>query len=80
MPTLQIRDLPEDVYQRVIAAARIEQRSLAQQAAVELRRALSAGTENQRTAVLMRLRASARRLPDTLPSPEMLQRDERDSR
>jgi antitoxin FitA len=80
MPTLQIRDLPEDVYQRVIAAARIEQRSLAQQAAVELRRALSAGTENQRAAVLMRLRASTRRLPDTLPSPEMLQRDERDSR
>ena len=39
MPTLQIRDLPDDVHQGVIVAARAEQRSLAQQTVVGLRRA-----------------------------------------
>ncbi|MEZ5727423.1 MAG: hypothetical protein R3E48_05005 [Burkholderiaceae bacterium] len=40
MGSLQIRDIPEDVYQGVLAAARAEHRSLSQQAVVELRRAL----------------------------------------
>jgi antitoxin FitA len=80
MPSLQIRDLPEDVYQGVIAAARAEQRSLSQQAVVELRRALGLGTEDCRAAVVQRLRASGRRLPAAVISPEALQREERDSR
>ncbi len=52
MPILQIRDLPDDVYQGVSAAARAEQRCLSQQAVVELRRALSIGTEHRRAATV----------------------------
>jgi plasmid stability protein len=80
MPILQIRDLPDDVYQRVLAAARAEQRSLSQQAVVELRRALGASAENRRSAVILRLRASGRRLPVRAPRPEALQREDRDLR
>lgn len=80
MPTLQIRDLPDDVYQGIAAAARSEQRSLSQQAVVELRRALGLGSEDRRAATVQRLRASGRRLPDSVSGPELLQREERDSR
>jgi antitoxin FitA len=80
MPTLQIRDLPEDVYQGVAAAARAEQRSLAQQAVVELRRALGLGDADRRLAVVEWLRASGRRLPAQAPTPELLQREDRDAR
>lgn len=80
MATLQIRDLPDDVYQGVSAAARAEQRSLSQQAVVELRRALGIGTDDQRAAIVRQLRASGRRLPAAAVSPETLQREERDSR
>ena len=38
MPSLQIRDLPDDVYQALALRAEREHRSLAQQAIVELRR------------------------------------------
>lgn len=80
MPTLQIRDLPDDVYQSVLSAARAEQRSLSQQAVVELRRALGVGTEDKRLATVQQLRASKRRLPVSAGSPELLQREDRDQR
>jgi antitoxin FitA len=80
MPTLQIRDLPEDVYQGVAAAARAEQRSLSQQAVVELRRALGLGVADRRIAVVEQLRASGRRLPAQAASPESLQREDRNAR
>jgi hypothetical protein len=80
MPTLQIRDLPDDVYRSVAAAAQAEQRSLSQQAVVELRRALGLGTDDRRAAILARLRASGRRLPAQAISPEAMQREDRDSR
>jgi antitoxin FitA len=80
MPILQIRDLPEDVYQRVAAAARAEQRSLSQQAVVELRRALGLAADDRRAAVLESLRASGRRLAAEAMSPEAMQREYRDSR
>ncbi len=80
MPTLQIRDLPDDLYQRVAAAARAQHRSLAQQAIVELRRALDADQPDRRSAVLARLRSSERRLPDAARSPEGWIREDRDDR
>lgn len=80
MPTLQIRDLPEDVYQGVSIAARAEQRSLSQQAVVELRRALNLGGEARRGGVLQMLMASERRLPASAESPEALLREDREGR
>lgn len=53
MPTLQRRDLPDDVYAAIASAARAEQRSLAQQAVVELRRALNLDLAPQRRCAVM---------------------------
>ena len=38
MPSLQIRDVPDDVYEALALRARCENRSLAQQTVAELRR------------------------------------------
>lgn len=80
MPTLQIRDLPDDVYQRVAAAAQAEHRSLSQQAVVELRRALGLANADRHTALVQRLRSCDRRLPVSAQSPEALLREDRESR
>lgn len=80
MPTLQIRDLPDDVYQSMLAAAQAEQRSLSQQAIVELRRALGLASKERRASILQQLRASGRRLSATDASPELLQREDREAR
>jgi tRNA C32,U32 (ribose-2'-O)-methylase TrmJ len=80
MPILQIRDVPEDVYQGVAAAARAEQRSLSQQAVVELRRALGLGGADRVAATVARLRASGRRLETPAEIPETLVREDRDAR
>lgn len=79
MPSLQIRDLPEDIYRAVADAARAERRSLSQQAIVELRRALGLTVAAQRSAqALTALRNSGRRLPDHAQTPEALLREDRD--
>jgi hypothetical protein len=80
MPSLQIRDLPDDLYQRIAAAAKAEHRSLAQQATVELQRALCGDQPDRRTALVARLRAEQRRLDVGAPGPESLIRDDRDTR
>jgi antitoxin FitA len=80
MPTMQIRDVPDDVYQGIVAAARAEQRSLSQQAIVELRRALGLGSDDRRAMVIEHLRSVPRRLPRSAPTPEALLREDRDQR
>lgn len=80
MPILQIRDVPDDVYQGIAAAARAEQRSLSQQAVVALRRALGLTAGDRRVAVIEHLRGSGRRLSRRAKSPEALQREDRDAR
>ncbi|WP_295884725.1 hypothetical protein [uncultured Thiohalocapsa sp.] len=81
MPTLQIRDLPEDVYQGIAAAARAEHRSLSQQAIVELRRALGlTDAARRRERVVAALAASGRRLSASAPTPEALLREDREQR
>ena len=80
MPTLQIRDLPDDVYLAVAVAAQAEHRSISQQAIMELRRALNVGTKNPSAAIVERLLISGRRLPASVMSPEAIQREERDGR
>jgi hypothetical protein len=77
---LQIRDVPDDVYRAIAEAARAEQRSLSQQAVVELRRALGLGGADRCAAMVEHLRASGRWLPPQAPSPDVLQREDRDVR
>ncbi len=68
MPSLQIRDLPDDLYQALSFRAHQEHRSLVQQAVAELRRipALTAGERRQ--AVIAHIRATLRQ-PDGSPGP-----------
>jgi antitoxin FitA len=47
LPTLQVRDLPEDVYVRLSAIANEENRSLAQQTIVLLKESLGLHTNNK---------------------------------
>ncbi len=79
MPSLQIRDLPEDVYQALAFRARREHRSLAQQAVVELRRMpeLAAMERRQRAIERIRQRLEIPEEPLT-PSPEELVRQDRE--
>ena len=77
MPTLQIRELPEAVYQSLAAEARREGRSLTQQATIRLRQ--TQGTE-RRQERLDALARSRRRLPPEWPSPEDLIRADREQR
>ncbi len=81
MRTLQIRGLPEGVYQRLQAEAERQHRSLSQQAAVLLTRALevSEPPEQRRRRTLKKLaeRPVLREAKD-LPPPEHLVREDRD--
>ena len=80
MTSLQIRELPEDVYEALAERARREGRSLAQQAIVELRRLPELEARDRRRRVLEALRA---RRPETdgapLEDPVDLIREDRDA-
>ena len=54
MPILQVRDLPNPIYQKLVQEAKREHRSLSQQAIVELARALniSLSAKNRRAQVI----------------------------
>lgn len=79
MPSLQIRDLPDDVYQALAFRAEREHRSLAQQAIVDLRRIDEVVARDRRRRIIGQIRErlpeSARRLE---PAPEVLIREDRD--
>ena len=80
MPSLQIRDLPKDVYDALAFRARAQNRSLAQQAIVELRRIPEVQAREQRRCILAELRdrvaAGAARRFD--PLPEDVVREDRE--
>ena len=52
MPSLQIRNLPDDLYQTLSFRAEQAHRSLAQQALIELRRATGSAITSQRKRIL----------------------------
>ena len=56
MPSLQIRDVPEDVYEALAFRAEAEHRSLAQQAIVELRRIPELTARERRLEILKELK------------------------
>ncbi|HEV2855783.1 MAG TPA: hypothetical protein VHC97_23550 [Thermoanaerobaculia bacterium] len=80
MRSLQIRDLPEDVYEALAYRAEAEHRSLAQQAIVELRRIPELTARERRLQVLEEIkkeiaREGTRHLD---PAPEDLIREDRE--
>ncbi len=79
MPSLQIRDLPEDVYQSLAFRAEREHRSLAQQAVVELRRIPELTARERRLRVVENIRKSLQETEQPLtPAPEDLVREDRE--
>lgn len=65
MPTLQVRDLPEDVYIKLNMIAKEENRSIAQQTIILLKESLGLHSNNKlrRKALLNKL--SKKKYPDT---------------
>jgi len=60
MPSLQIRDLPEHLYEILAEKARRNRRSLAQQATIELERMAEAEARDRRLTAVSELRESLR--------------------
>lgn len=77
MPNLQIRDLPQDVYDALKTDAVMEQRSLTQQAIVALRQAQHQLRPSHRLATIAALRASQRHFDFGERTPEDLIRQDR---
>ena len=83
MPTLQVRDLPEHIYEALKKAARDERRSLSQQAivALELGLNLGAGLRTRREELLNEWRKQPLDLPHVAePDITSWVRDDRENR
>ncbi len=80
MPSLQIRDLPDDVYEALAYRAQAQHRSLAQQAIVELRRIPELTARERRLEILKELKKRREtESPCTLSrAPEDLIREDRE--
>jgi antitoxin FitA len=80
MPSLQIRDLPDDVYEALAFRAQAEHRSLAQQAIVELRRIPELTARERRLEVLKELKKRIETEPSPIlfRAPEDLIREDRE--
>jgi len=80
MPSLQIRDLPEDVYEALAFRAEAEHRSLAQQAIVELRRIPELTARERRLELLKELKKEIAAEPPLrlFPAAEDLIREDRE--
>ncbi len=79
MPSLQVRELPEDLYYRLQARAEAEHRSLAQETIVLLRTALGVpeSRKAERQAILRRARDRKLNFPADVPSPAEVVREDR---
>ena len=79
MPTLQVRDLPEDVYIRLNMIAKEENRSIAQQTIVLLKESLGLHTNNKLRRKALLESIHERIYPDTGEIDEVeLIREDRD--
>ncbi|HYK00853.1 MAG TPA: hypothetical protein VE974_03800 [Thermoanaerobaculia bacterium] len=77
MPSLQIREIPEDVYDALAERANRQRRSLAQQAIADLARIPELEARRTRQAVIEELRASAPILPKKALDPVTIVREDR---
>jgi antitoxin FitA len=78
MPSLQIRDMPSDVYEALAARAKAENRSMAEQAIVELRRVPEFAARETRKQVLARLRERRQKSGErelSIPAAKLIRED-----
>lgn len=80
MPLLQVRDLPEDLYESLTRVAHSENRSIAQETIVLLRSALGQREERKARRAKILKEIDALEVPDTgdSPDPALLIREDRD--
>ena len=79
MPTLQVENIPNDVYARIQLLAREEQRSITEQTIILLKKSLGENEDNKnkRRTVLKKMDALA--IADvSLPDPVKLLREDRE--
>ncbi len=77
MPTLQVRDLPEDVYIKLTMLAKKENRSIAQQTLVLLKQGLALHANNQirRQALLAKISEANFSDTSTLDASKLIRED-----
>jgi hypothetical protein len=81
MPTLQVRDLPTEIYNQLNYLAEKEHRSLAQQTIVLLKEGIEKRLENKNRRKQLIATFEGLGIDSTLvPSPESLVREDRDNR
>ena len=78
MASLQIRDMPDEVYEALAERAQRQRRSLAQQAVAELARIPELEARRTRQAVIERLRTSKSVVPKKALDPVKAVRDDRE--
>jgi len=80
MPLLQVRDIPEDLYDTLSKVAEAENRSIAQETIVLLKKALNFQQEriSRRQKVLEEIKALNWTNTDSFPDPATLIREDRD--
>ncbi len=80
MPLLQVRDIPEDLYEKLATVAQSENRSIAQETIVLLRKALNLTEERMARRKQVLEKISALNIPNaqTFPDPAELIREDRD--
>lgn len=78
MATLQIRDMPDEVYEALAERAQTQRRSVEEQAIVELTQRLPSEARRQRMEVIERLSTMKSPLPPDAPDPVDLIREDRD--
>jgi antitoxin FitA len=80
MPSLQIRQLPDDVYQALSFRAEQAHRSLAQQTVIELRHSTNANDGTRRHLVLQKIRKLLTTQPNQTSAEQVQQwiREDRD--
>ncbi len=80
MPILQVRDVPDDLYERLARVAREENRSISQETIVLLRKALNLQQERliRRERVLEEIENLTLEGSESLPDPAELIREDRE--
>jgi len=80
MPSLQIRNLPDDIYQAIAFRAERAHRSLAQQAVIELRGIIGNNGHIRREQILARIKQNIAEqgVVDALTPPDELIRNDRE--
>lgn len=80
MPLLQVRDIPEDLYNTLARVAEADNRSIAQETVVLLKKALNykEGRVARRKRVLAEIKNNKIDNADSFPNPEDLLREDRD--